>query len=50
MIWNVIQNSQGELQLLEQGAAIPDDWTIVAETCNPEYLNYMNSIVENENA
>ena len=41
MTWDVIQSASGELQLIEHGTAVPDGWTVVAETANPEYLDYM---------
>lgn len=44
MTWLVLQNAQGELQLIEHGAAVPEGWTQVAETANPEYLTYMASL------
>lgn len=42
--WNVLQNSQGELQLLEDTLPVPEGWTVVAVTVNPEYLEYMSSV------
>jgi uncharacterized protein YbdZ (MbtH family) len=44
MTWDVIQDANGNLQLIEHGAAVPDGWTVVAETANPEYLAYMASL------
>ena len=44
MTWDVIQNAQGELQLIERGAPVPDGWVVVAETANPDYLAYMASL------
>lgn len=46
MTWNVLQDSAGNLQLLETSLAIPDGWEVVAITCNPDYLEYMASITE----
>jgi uncharacterized protein YbdZ (MbtH family) len=46
MTWDVIQNAQGELQLIEHGAAVPDGWVVVAETANPDYLDYMASLTQ----
>lgn len=44
MTWDVIQNAQGELQLIEHGAPVPDGWVVVAETANPDYLDYMANL------
>lgn len=44
MTWDVLQNAAGELILIEHGAPVPDGWTVVAETANPEYLDYMASL------
>ena len=41
MTWLVLQNAQGELQLIEHGAPVPEGWAVVAETANPDYLSYM---------
>lgn len=46
MTWDVLQNEQGELQLIEHGSAVPEGWAVVAETANPDYLDYMASIQE----
>lgn len=46
MTWLVIQNAAGDLQLIEHGAPVPDGWMVVAETANPDYLEYMASIGE----
>jgi hypothetical protein len=42
--WDVLQNSGGELMLIEHGSAAPDGWTVVAVTANPDYLEYMASL------
>lgn len=39
MTWDVIQDASGALQLIEHGSTVPEGWTVVAETCNPAYLN-----------
>lgn len=44
MTWWVIQNQQGELQLITHDSPVPEGWTVVAETANPEYLEYMKSL------
>lgn len=44
MTWDVLQNANGDLQLIERGAAVPDGWLVVAETANPDYLVYMASL------
>lgn len=46
MTWYVLQNDLGELQLIEHGVEVPEGWNIVAETANPDYLDYMASIQE----
>lgn len=46
MTWNVLQDALGNLQLLNSTLSVPDGWSIVAVTCNPDYLEYMNSITE----
>jgi uncharacterized protein YbdZ (MbtH family) len=44
MTWDVLQNALGELQLIPTGDAVPDGWTLVAVTANPDYLAYMAEI------
>ena len=45
MTWHVIQNAlTGELDLIEHGSTVPDGWVVVAETANPDYLDYMASL------
>ena len=44
MTWDVIQDASGNLQLIVTGDAVPDGWTIVAVTANPDYLEYMASL------
>jgi uncharacterized protein YbdZ (MbtH family) len=44
LTWDVIQNAQGEYQLIETGAPVPEGWTVVAVTANPEYLEYLVSL------
>ena len=44
MTWDVLQNAGGELMLIEHGAVVPDGWTVVAVTANPEYLDYLASL------
>jgi uncharacterized protein YbdZ (MbtH family) len=47
MTWDVIQNAlTGEYDLVEHGAPVPEGWTVVAETANPEYLDYLQSLGE----
>lgn len=45
MTWNVLQDDAGNLQLLESTFSVPEGWTIVAVTCNPDYLDYMISLI-----
>ena len=44
MIWNVLQDALGNLQLLPVGDAIPDGFEIVATTANEDYIEYMASL------
>jgi len=44
MTWDVLQNADGNLQLIPTGDPVPDGWAIVAITANPEYLEYMASL------
>ena len=44
MTWDVLQNASGGLMLIEHGDAVPDGWTLVAVTANPDYLEYMASL------
>lgn len=44
MTWDVIQNANGELQLIEHGAQLPDGWVVVVITANPEYLEYLATL------
>lgn len=44
MTWDVIQNTNGDLQLIQTGEPIPEGWVLVVVTANPEYLNYMDSL------
>jgi len=46
MTWNVIQDALGNYQLLDSTLDIPEGWTLVVITCNPEYLTYLSSIEE----
>jgi hypothetical protein len=47
MTWDVLQNAlTGELMLVEHDSPVPDDWLVVAETANPDYLEYMQSLGE----
>jgi hypothetical protein len=46
MTWDVIQNSIGELQLIEHNTTVPEGWIKVVETANPEYLLYMASLTQ----
>jgi hypothetical protein len=46
MTWDVLQHTDGSLQLIVTGDPVPDDWTVVAVTCNPDYIDYMISIME----
>lgn len=45
MTWLVTQNTHGELQLIQLGAAVPDGWTVLVETANPDYLNQIRPVV-----
>lgn len=38
-MWNVLQDSGGNLQLLPVEDPVPSGWEIVAVTVNPNYLN-----------
>jgi hypothetical protein len=44
MTWDVLQDFDGNLQLIPTGDPVPDGWAIVAVTANPEYLEYMASL------
>lgn len=44
MTYDVLQNAVGELQLVETGTPTPDGWTVVAITCDADYLEYMASL------
>ena len=44
MTWDVIQNAEGTYDLIEHGAPVPEGWVVVAETANPGYLDYVNSL------
>lgn len=44
MTWDVLQHTDGSLQLIVTGELVPEGWVVVAVTCNPEYLQYMNSL------
>lgn len=46
MTWDVLQHTDGSLQLIVTGDPVPDGWTLVAVTCNPDYIDYMISIME----
>lgn len=39
MIWNVIRNQSGELELVDINVALPSTVTIEAVTANPNYLD-----------
>ena len=45
MTWDVIQDTNGNLQLVPSGDPVPDGWAVVAVTANPDYLDYMASLV-----
>jgi len=42
--WDVLQNAQGELQLIPTGDPVLPGWEVVAVTSNPDYLEYMASL------
>jgi len=44
MTWDVLQDAGGNLQLIPTGDPVPDGWTVVAITCDPDYLEYMASL------
>lgn len=44
MTWNVIQDADGNLQLMPVGDPVPEGWAIVVVTANPDYLEYMASL------
>jgi len=44
MTWDVLQDANGNLQLIPTGDSVPDGWAVVAVTANPEYLEYMASL------
>jgi len=44
MTWDVLQDAEGNLQLIPTGDPVPDGWTVVAITCDPDYLEYMASL------
>lgn len=44
MTWDVLQDANGNLQLIPTGDPVPAGWTVVAVTANPEYLEYMASL------
>jgi uncharacterized protein YbdZ (MbtH family) len=46
MTWDVIQSPSGEYALIEHGSTAPDGWVVVAQTANPEYLDYLQSLEE----
>lgn len=45
MTFDVLQDANGALQLIPHGDPVPDGWTVVAVTANPDYLDYMASLV-----
>ena len=45
MTWDVIQDTLGNLQLVPTGDPIPEGFTIVAVTANPDYLAYMAELL-----
>jgi hypothetical protein len=42
MTWDVIQDANGTLQLIPHGDLVPEGWSVVAETANPDYLNQLS--------
>jgi len=46
MTWDVIQSPSGEYDLVEHGTPVPEGWTVVAQTANPDYLDYLQSLGE----
>ena len=44
MTWDVLQDANGVLQLIPTGDPVPDGWTVVAVTADPDYLEYMASL------
>ena len=45
MTWDVIQDINGSLQLIPTGDPVPEGWVVVVVTANPDYLDYMASLV-----
>lgn len=47
MTWDVLQHEQtGELMLVEHDSPVPEGWFVAAQTANPDYLEYMQSLGE----
>ena len=44
MTWYVIQNQLGELSMIPSTESIPDGYTLVVTTANPDYLTYMAEV------
>lgn len=44
MTWDVLQDANGNLQLIVTGEPTPDGWNVVAITCDADYLEYMASL------
>lgn len=46
MTWDVIQDAAGFYQLIKHGTEVPEGWVVVAETANPDYLEYLNTLTQ----
>ena len=44
MTWDVIQDINGNLQMIPHNDPVPDGWVIVVETANDKYLEYLASL------
>jgi len=44
MIFDVIQDQNGTLQLIEHGTTVPEGWTIVVTTSDANYLDYLATL------
>lgn len=44
MTWDVLQHTDGTLQMVPHGDPVPEGWALVVETANPDYLEYMAAI------
>lgn len=44
MTFDVIQNEHGLMAMILHGDGVPEGWTFIAETADPNYLVYMREI------